>query len=111
MHPVLGYARLHAGLDYGAGCGTPVRAAANGTVIAQTFTTGGGNKVIIDHGVVNGVNLVTTYHHLEAFEGGTGAVSRGEVVGYVGSTGYSTGCHLHFETHENGTAVNPRNWL
>lgn len=111
VHPVLGYARLHAGLDYGAACGTPVRAAAGGTIISAAFTSGGGNKVIIDHGVLNGVNLTTSYLHLQSFERTGGSVARGDVIGYVGTTGLSTGCHLHFETRENGNPVNPRDWL
>ena len=111
MHPVLGYARLHAGLDYGAACGTAVRAPASGTIIGTSYSTGGGNIITVDHGVIQGVNLVTRYLHLESFERTGGAVDRGDVLGYVGTTGTSTGCHLHFETRENGVPVNPRNWL
>lgn len=111
MHPVLGYPRLHAGLDYAAACGLPIRAAASGTIIAADYTDGGGNRIIMDHGVVDGVNLTTAYLHLSSYERTGGSVSKGEVIGYVGTTGLSTGCHLHFETRENGEAVNPRNWL
>ncbi|WP_154402243.1 M23 family metallopeptidase [Ornithinimicrobium cavernae] len=111
VHPILGYAKLHAGMDFGSGCGAPVYAAESGTIIATTYNSIAGNKVILDHGVIDGVNLVTTYHHLQSFARGTGSVSRGELVGYSGTTGGSTACHLHFETHENGNKVNPRNWL
>lgn len=111
MHPVLGYARLHAGLDYGAACGTPVRAPAGGTIIGTGSSTGGGNNLTIDHGVHRGVNLTTRYLHLEGYARTGGSVSAGEVIAYVGNTGHSTGCHLHFETRENGNPVNPRNWL
>ncbi len=111
IHPILGYAKKHNGRDYGAWCGEPVYAAGSGTIIANTWTNAGGNKVILDHGVINGVNLVTTYHHLDRFARSTGPVSRGDIVGYVGTTGNSTACHLHFETHENGYKVDPRTWL
>lgn len=111
VHPILGVGRLHAGMDIGAHCGEPIYAAASGTIIANTYNSVAGNKVMIDHGVVNGVNLVTTYHHLERFARDTGPVNRGDVVGYSGTTGGSTACHLHFETHESGNKVNPRKWL
>lgn len=111
FHPILGYARLHAGLDYAAACGTPVHAAADGQIIFAQYTSGGGNKVIIDHGVIRGTNLTTSYLHFSSFERTSGSVNRGDVIGYVGTTGLSTGCHLHFETRENGNPVNPRNWL
>jgi len=111
MHPVLGYARLHAGLDYGAACGMAVRAPAAGTILGTSRSAGGGNILTIDHGVVNGVNLTTRYLHLSGFERTSGSVSRGDVIAYVGTTGTSTGCHLHFETRENGAPVNPRNYL
>lgn len=111
IHPILRYNKLHAGMDIGAMCGDPVYAAASGTIIANTYNSIAGNKVIIDHGVVDGVNLVTTYHHLQSFARSTGPVNRGDLVGYAGTTGGSNACHLHFETHENGNQVNPRNWL
>lgn len=111
VHPVLGYPKLHAGLDFAAACGVPVRAAAGGTIIFSGFTSGGGNKVIVDHGVKRDVNLTTSYLHLSSFERTSGSVSAGDVIGYVGTTGMSTGCHLHFETRENGVPVNPRNWM
>lgn len=98
-------------MDYGAACGTPVYAPADGVIIGTPYTPGGGNKMVIDHGVQRGVNLTTTYAHLQGYALRSGSVSRGQLVAYVGTTGLSTGCHLHFETRENGTAVNPRNWL
>lgn len=111
VHPILGVGKLHAGMDIGAHCGEPIYAAASGTIIANSYNPIAGNKVILDHGVIDGVNLVTTYHHLQSFARSTGPVSRGDVVGYSGTTGGSTACHLHFETHENGNKVNPRQWL
>ena len=109
-HPVLHYRRLHAGLDFAAACGTPVVAAASGTVVSAGAAGGAGNQVVIDHGVVRGVDLATVYDHLSSISV-SGRVSRGQVIGAVGTTGLSTGCHLHFETRENGVPVNPRTWL
>jgi murein DD-endopeptidase MepM/ murein hydrolase activator NlpD len=111
IHPVLGYRKLHNGQDFGAPCGTPVYAAADGTVVETGWAGGYGNRVVIAHGSVNGVSLATTYNHLSSFAGASGSVSRGQVVGYVGTTGMSTGCHLHFETRESGTPVDPVKWL
>ena len=111
-HPILGYVKLHDGIDFGAGCGTPILAPANGKVVAQYYNSGYGNRVIIAHGVVNGRPLATSINHLSAYSTSQGeTVTRGEVIGYVGSTGYSTGCHLHFMVFENGQTVDPAGWL
>lgn len=111
FHPVLGYSRLHAGLDIAADIGTPVYAAAGGTVFSAGWGGGHGNRILIDHGMQRGVNLVTSYSHLSRFAVTGGRVSAGQLIGYVGNTGTSTGPHLHFETHADGVPVNPRNWL
>lgn len=112
LHPILGIYVLHSGIDFGAACGTPVVAAADGVVISTPYDDSRGNYVVIDHGVQRGVNLTTASLHLQSFAVSPGqSVSRGQVIGYEGTTGSSTGCHLHFETRENGTPVNPRNWL
>ncbi len=111
FHPILSYWRLHAGRDYAGACGTPVRAGAAGTVISAGDGGGYGNRIMVDHGVLRGVNLVSTYNHLSGFAVSGGQVSRGQVIGYVGTTGTSTGCHLHFETYEDGTPRDPRRWL
>lgn len=112
LHPVLGIYVLHSGIDFGAPCGTPVVAAAAGTVHSTPYDDSRGNYVVVDHGVHRGVNLTTAYLHLQSFAVSPGqSVSRGQVIGYEGTTGSSTGCHLHFETRENGNPVNPRNWL
>ncbi|WP_303374727.1 peptidoglycan DD-metalloendopeptidase family protein [Ornithinimicrobium sp.] len=112
LHPILGIWLLHSGLDFGAPCGAPIRAAASGTVYGTLFDNSRGNYVVIDHGVTRGVNLTTAYLHLESFAVSSGqSVSVGQVIGYEGTTGSSTGCHLHFETRENGTPTNPRGWL
>lgn len=111
MHPILGYSRLHAGRDYAGNTGTPIVAATGGQVISATWTSGGGNTLMIDHGIQRGVHLVTVYKHLNGFAVRGGSVSRGQVIGYLGSTGLSTGPHLHFETYEDGTPVDPRRWF
>jgi murein DD-endopeptidase MepM/ murein hydrolase activator NlpD len=111
-HPILQYTKLHTGTDFGAPYGAAVRAARAGTVIQSYYHGAYGNRVVVNHGYVNGVNLVTTYNHLSRRSAFVGErLSRGEVLGAVGSTGYSTGPHLHFETLENGSFVNPMKWL
>jgi murein DD-endopeptidase MepM/ murein hydrolase activator NlpD len=112
MHPILHVYKLHDGTDFSASCGTPVYAAAEGTVLSQYFNEGYGNLVIIDHGYVQGVSLSTSYNHLTSFALSPGShVERGEVIGYAGTTGYSTGCHLHFMVYVNGATVDPMSWL
>ncbi|MEO6606051.1 MAG: peptidoglycan DD-metalloendopeptidase family protein [Aeromicrobium sp.] len=112
VHPITGVYKLHDGTDFGVGCGTPIHAAASGTIISQYYNGAYGNRVILNNGTMRGVNVVTTYNHLSRFAKSSGAhVRRGEVIGYVGSTGYSTGCHLHFMVLTNGRTVNPAGWL
>jgi murein DD-endopeptidase MepM/ murein hydrolase activator NlpD len=108
-HPVLGVYKGHQGVDLGASCGTPVKAAKGGTVVAVEYNSSSGNRVKIDHG--NGV--ITGYYHLQSFNTSVGAtVAQGDVVGYVGSTGTSTGCHLHFAKMDaSGTYSNPMSLL
>ncbi|MDQ3157843.1 MAG: peptidoglycan DD-metalloendopeptidase family protein [Actinomycetota bacterium] len=111
-HPVTGVYKLHDGTDFGVGCGTPIRAAAGGTIIQQYYNGGYGNRVILNNGIKRGKSVVTTYNHLSRFAVSSGQkVSRGQVIGYVGSTGYSTGCHLHFMVIVNGGTTNPMGWL
>lgn len=112
FHPVYFRWTLHDGVDFGADCGTPVRASAGGRVIAVYYNEGYGNRVIVDNGYVRGAGLGTAYNHLSAYSTYTGQrVERGDVIGYVGNTGYSTGCHLHFMVFENGATVDPMGWL
>jgi murein DD-endopeptidase MepM/ murein hydrolase activator NlpD len=101
------WGRMHEGIDIGAACGTPIRAAASGTVVYAGWMDGYGNIIVIDHGG----GLATAYGHQSALYVGGGSVSQGQVIGAVGSTGHSTGCHLHFEVRVNGTPVNPLNYL
>jgi murein DD-endopeptidase MepM/ murein hydrolase activator NlpD len=106
-HPVLGTVRNHQGTDYGANPGTPIRAIGDGTVIRAGWHNGYGNVVDIRH--ANG--YMSRYGHMRGFAKGvyTGArVSREQTIGYVGSTGLSTGPHLHFEVHVRGVQKNPR---
>jgi len=112
--PVMQRYQLHAGIDFAANCGSPVYAAADGDVIMtipESASGGYGNELVIDHGFLRGVDLTTTYNHLTSFAVSGGHVNRGQLVAYSGTTGFSTGCHLHFETRQDGTPVNPRNWL
>ncbi len=108
IHPIYGTKRLHAGIDLGAGTGTPIAAAAGGTVIHAGSLGGYGNAVIINHG--NGVTTLYAHQSKIAVSNGQ-QVGRGEIIGYVGSTGNSTGPHLHLEFRVNGSAVNPRGYL
>ena len=114
-NPVLGYSELHDGLDIGASCNTAVYAAADGTVIqtVPTASSGGwGNRVVLDNGWVGGVQVSTGYNHMSSYIVSTGQwVSRGQVIGYIGTTGLSTGCHLHFHTWINGQVSDPLNYL
>ncbi len=86
-------------------------ASADGMVMSAGVAGGYGNQVVLRHGVLRGVSLATSYSHLSRFAVTSGPVSRGQVIAYVGTTGMSTGCHLHFETRESGAPVDPRNWL
>jgi len=103
-----GWGRMHEGIDIAVSYGTPIRAAASGTVIHAGWLGGYGNLVVVDHG--NG--LATAYAHASAILVGVGQqVSQGETVSLVGSTGNSSGPHLHFEVRINGTAVNPGGYI
>lgn len=109
LHPVLRIRRPHHGIDYAAPKGTPVVSIGDGTVIAKSYQArGGGNYVKIKHNSV----YTTTYMHLSGFGPGiaSGArVKQGQIIGFVGSTGLSTGAHLDFRVHKNGAPINPLN--
>ncbi|MBW4693673.1 MAG: peptidoglycan DD-metalloendopeptidase family protein [Lyngbya sp. HA4199-MV5] len=108
VHPILGYQRFHSGLDFGADYGTTINASDSGTVIFAGWYGGYGNAVIIDHGG----GITTLYGHaseLYVSEGQT--VQRGQPIAAIGSTGLSTGPHLHFEVRQNGDPVDPAAYL
>lgn len=105
-HPILGYSKMHTGVDWAAPRGTPIYAAGNGTIAHAARKGGYGNQVMINHS--NGYE--TAYSHMTGFARGlkTGdRVRQGQLIGYVGSTGLSTGPHLHYEVLVNGRFVNP----
>ena len=104
FHPILGYARMHAGVDFGAAWGSPIIAAASGVVSYAGYHGGHGNYVRLEHG--SGIG--TGYGHMSRIAVSPGErVSAGEVIGFVGSTGLSTGPHLHYEMYQDGRTVNP----
>ena len=114
LHPIQGVIKNHDGIDIGGNTGDPVYAAADGIVIYSTFNTGGyGNMVMIDHGLnEEGVKIVTLYAHGNKLLKNVGdTVKQGDIVMEMGSTGNSTGPHVHFEVRENGTHVDPKNYL
>jgi len=111
FHPILHIWKLHSGTDFGVPCGTPVYATADGTILSAGWGGGDGNRIVIDHGIISGVDLATTYNHLSSFVLRGGSVKKGQLIAYSGTTGYSTGCHLHFETLENGAFVDARKWI
>lgn len=108
---------LHSGIDFGASCGTPVYAPASGEVWRADQgqpdgMIGTGNRVVLNHGVIGNSALATNYYHLTSFVVSPGQwVDGGQLIGYVGTTGNSTGCHLHFETVLNGAMVDPMGLL
>ncbi|MBP2355532.1 murein DD-endopeptidase MepM/ murein hydrolase activator NlpD [Kribbella aluminosa] len=112
FHPILHIWKLHDGTDFSAPCGTPVRAAADGVVTDKYFNGGYGNRLFISHGVIAGHSITTVYNHLSKYKAQVGErVQRGEIIAWSGTTGYSTGCHLHFMVYKDGTVVNPMGWL
>lgn len=108
FHPILKENKMHNGIDISAPSGTDIKAPQSGLVIARRSNSVGGNELILDHG--NG--LTTGYSHLSAFNVEEGdRVRRGQVIGKVGTTGRSTGPHLHFSVKKNGVFVDPKKYL
>jgi len=104
-HPILGYTKLHAGTDFAAPMGTPIMASGSGTITRAKWCGGGGNCIKIKHNST----YETVYAHMKSFAKGMKAgkkVRQGDIIGYVGSTGMSTGPHLHYEVIVNGKKVN-----
>lgn len=105
-HPVLGYTRMHKGIDFGAPVGTPIMAAGSGKVLKAGWGGSFGNRIVLDHGK----GYQTLYAHLNGFANGLRAgtrVKQGDVIGYLGNTGLSQARHLHYEVHKDGKAINP----
>ena len=108
VHPIFGDRRLHTGIDLGSVAGAPIHAAGNGTVILAGSWGGYGRTVVIDHGE----GLSSLYAHQSSIAVSEGQnVQAGDVIGYIGCTGFCTGPHLHFEVREAGAPVNPMHWL
>ena len=104
MHPILGYSRMHRGIDFRASHGTPIVATTDGRVSRAGWAGGYGRQVRIAHAG----GLTTSYSHMSRIAASVGSrVRQGQVIGYVGSTGLSTGPHLHYELYRNGVAINP----
>lgn len=107
-HPITGVWKLHDGTDFGASCGSPIRAAAAGVVVSVTSSSSYGNRLIIDHGTGPSRHLMTSYNHAQRYSVGVGdRVAAGQLLGSVGSTGLVTGCHLHFQVWRDGTLIDP----
>lgn len=112
INPVWGYYGLHNGDDFAAPCGTPEVAVQSGRVVSEYYSSVWGNRLFLDLGYIDGHNFTVIYNHMERYAVGTGAiVTRGQTVGYEGTTGWSTGCHVHFTVMRDGVAVDPMNYI
>ncbi|WP_353066983.1 M23 family metallopeptidase [Arcanobacterium hippocoleae] len=111
INPVSGRYEFHPAIDIGSQCGTTQRAGAAGTITRFRHASDGnpyGNAVYINHGIVNGASWVTFHAHLSRIDVRIGQhVAKGEPIGLTGTTGWSTGCHLHYEVFRNGKQINP----
>lgn len=108
MHPILGYQRLHAGIDLRTYCNTPLYAPRDATVQWAQWRNGFGNQVMLNYGTVNGRSLMSSSNHMTRFTVSTGQrVRQGDLIGYSGNTGLSTACHLHFEVYQDGSTIDP----
>ena len=104
-HPILGFTKMHKGTDFAAKSGTPIMASGSGTIVLAKWCGGGGNCIKIKHNST----YSTIYAHMKSFARGikkSKKVKQGQIIGYVGSTGMSTGPHLHYEVLINGKKVN-----
>jgi murein DD-endopeptidase MepM/ murein hydrolase activator NlpD len=112
FHPIRQVWSLHDGTDFTAPCGAPIAAAYDGVVRQRTWHPAYGQRLIIDHGRVDGSLVSTAYNHAARYVARPGQrVARGEIIGYVGSTGLSTGCHLHLMLWLDGRLTDPLSWL
>lgn len=112
IHPITGAKKLHTGTDFGVPCGTPIHAAGDGIVVTSGWAGGYGNRVVVSHGKIKGDSIASTYNHNTKVKVHAGQkVKKGDVVSISGTTGASTGCHLHFEIMKNGGYVNPMPYI
>jgi murein DD-endopeptidase MepM/ murein hydrolase activator NlpD len=112
INPIWGYWGLHDGDDFAAPCGTPEIAVRSGRVASEYYSSVWGNRLFLDLGYIDGHNFTAIYNHIERYAVGTGAVvTRGQTVAYEGTTGWSTGCHIHFTLMRDGVAVDPMNYI
>ena len=112
MHPIFKRRIFHSGVDIASPYGTPIKAANSGRVIFVGWYSGYGKVVIIDHGKIGGLPTTTLYAHMSTTIARQGAnVAKGQIIGKIGTTGYSTGPHLHFEVRQKGNPVNPLNFI
>ena len=111
-HPIYGYWGLHDGTDFSTGCGETMRAAGSGTVVNRYWSDVYGNRLYLDLGKVNGKNMTVVYNHANGYRVGVGGkIKRGQKIGSAGSTGWSTGCHLHFTVLLNGNPTDPMKYM
>ena len=111
MHPILGHAKLHEGIDQRAATGVPQGAMADGVVVSVHNDVGGGLMVVINHGLIDGNSVVTKHLHLSSATVSAGqSVTKGQQIGLTGATGRVTGAHVHHEVWVNGSSVNPRSF-
>jgi murein DD-endopeptidase MepM/ murein hydrolase activator NlpD len=111
FHPILKYVKVHTGTDFGAGDGI-VYAADDGVVLFTEYNVAYGNMTVVDHGKIGGLRVSTLYAHQSAVGVEPGdRVVRGQAIGVIGSTGYSTGPHLHFEVRVDGEPLDPGPFL
>ncbi len=112
VHPIFNSRTFHTGIDIGGPNLGAIRASNSGKVIYSGWYGGYGKVVILEHGIVNGKSITTLYAHMNSIKVVNGQrVNKGDVLGYEGTTGYSTGPHCHFEVRVNGTHTNPRNYI
>lgn len=108
IHPITGTRKLHTGTDFGVPCGTTLHAAGDGVVVSAGWNGGYGNRVVISHGEIDGKSIASTYNHnTKVLVSAGDVVKKGDPISLSGTTGSSTGCHLHFEILEDGTYVDP----
>lgn len=112
INPIWGYWGLHDGDDFAGPCGTPEVAVRSGRVASEYYSSVWGNRLFLDLGYIDGHNFTAIYNHIDRYAVATGAVvTRGQTVAYEGTTGWSTGCHIHFTLMRDGVAVNPMSYI